>query len=74
MTKSRFLGAAILLTLIASPASAQAVFDEPGLNAFYHPNGDLGYGPPRPQADAMAMAPRLIMRHPLHARHAEVAG
>jgi len=72
MTKFKFLGAAILLTLIASPASAQAVFDEPGLNAFYHPNGDLGYGPPRPQADAMALAPRMIMRYPMRARHAKM--
>jgi hypothetical protein len=72
MIKIKFFGAAVLLALIASPASAQAVFDEPGLNAFYHPNGDLGYGPPRPPADSMAMAPRMIMRHPLHARHAKM--
>ena len=72
MTKSRFLGATVLLTLIQSPASAQAVFDEPGLNAFYHPNGDLGYGPPRAQVNAMALAPRMIMRHPMRARHAKM--
>ena len=38
--------------------------------AFYHPNGDLGIGSPRPPLDAQAMAPRLVMRHaiPMHHR------
>ena len=70
MTKIKFLGAAVLLALIASPASAQHMIDEPGMFAFVHPNGDLGIGTSRPPADAMAMAPKLIMHHPLPARHA----
>ena len=71
MTKIKILGAAVLLALIASPASAQPVIDEPGMFAFVHPNGDLGIGTSRPPADSMAMAPKLIMRHPLPARHAK---
>jgi hypothetical protein len=68
MTKFKFLGAAVLLALISSSASAQPVIDEPGMFAFVHPNGDLGIGTSRPPADSMAMAPRMIMRHPLPAR------
>jgi hypothetical protein len=71
MTGIKFLGAAGLLALIASPASAQHMIDEPGMFAFVHPNGDLGIGSSRPPADAMAMAPKLIMRHPLPPRHAK---
>ena len=69
MTKTRFFGAAALLSvLIGSPASAQHMIDEPGMYAFYHPNGDLGIGSARPPVDAQAMAPRLVMRHgtPMH--------
>jgi hypothetical protein len=70
MTKTRFFGAATLLSvLIGSPASAQHMIDEPGMFAFYHPNGDLGIGAPRPPADALAMAPRLVMRHVLPMHH-----
>jgi hypothetical protein len=66
-----FGAAAIVSAMIASPASAQQVIDEPGMFAFYHPNGDLGIGSTRPPADALAMAPtRMIMRHPLNARRA----
>jgi hypothetical protein len=66
MTKTRFFGAAALLSvLIGSPASAQHMIDEPGMYAFYHPNGDLGIGSARPPVDAQAMAPRLVMRHPI---------
>jgi hypothetical protein len=72
MTKIKFLGAAILLALIASPASAQHMIDEPGMFAFVYPNGDLGIGSSRPPAASMAMAPKLIMRHPLPARHAKM--
>ena len=71
MSKTRFFGAAALLSvLIASPASAQHMIDEPGMYAFYHPNGDLGIAPPRAPLDAQAMAPRLVMRHamPMHHR------
>ncbi len=65
MTKTRFFGAAALLSvLIGSPASAQHMIDEPGMYAFYHPNGDLGIGSARPPVDAQAMLPRLVMRHP----------
>jgi hypothetical protein len=66
MTKTRFFGAATLLSvLIGSPASAQHMIDEPGMYAFYHPNGDLGIGSARPPVDAQAMLPRLVMRHPI---------
>ena len=71
MTRLKFLGAAVLLALLASPASAQHMIDEPGMFAFVHPNGDLGIGTSRPPANSMAMAPKLIMRHPLPARHAK---
>jgi hypothetical protein len=69
MSKSMLLGvAAILSTTIAPPVLAQAVIQEPGAYAFYHPNGDLGIGstPSQPRdvfvldqgtADAMASAP-----------------
>jgi hypothetical protein len=71
MTSIKFLGvAAVLSVLIVSPASAQHMIDEPGMYAFYHPNGDLGIGASRPPADALAMAPRLVMRHALPMHHA----
>jgi hypothetical protein len=74
MTSFKFLAAATILSaLIASSASAQPVIDEPGMYAFYHPNGDLGMGSSRPSADAQAMAPRLLMRHPLPARQVRSA-
>ena len=70
MTKLKFLGAAALLSvLIGSPASAQHMIDEPGMYAFYHPNGDLGIGSARTPVDARALAPRLVMRQPMIARH-----
>jgi hypothetical protein len=51
-----FVGAiAILTTFAATPALAQHMIDEPGMYAFYHPNGDLGIASSRP-ADAMAAA------------------
>jgi hypothetical protein len=69
MARIKFLGAAALLSvLIVSPASAEHMIDEPGMYAFYHPNGDLGIGAPRPPLDAQAMAPRLVMRHAMHHR------
>ena len=50
MTKYRIFGIAVVLSAaIATPALA-GMIDEPGLYAFYHPNGDLGFGP----SDAMA--------------------
>ena len=70
MTKIKFLGAAALLSvLIGSPASAQHMIDEPGMYAFYHPNGDLGIGSARSPVDAQAMAPRLVMRHAIPTHH-----
>jgi hypothetical protein len=70
MSKTRFFGAAALLSvLIGSPASAQHMIDEPGMYAFYKPNGDLGIGSPRPPLDAQAMAPRLVMRHAIPMQH-----
>jgi hypothetical protein len=44
---------------------------EPGMYAFYHPNGDLGIGPMRSPTDAQAMVPRPVMRQPI-ARRAKV--
>jgi len=69
MTRIKFLGAAVLLALIASPASAQPhMIDEPGMFAFAYPNGDLGIGTSRPAADAMAMSAKPMMRQPMHMR------
>ena len=69
MTRIKFLGAAVLVALIASPASAQPhMIDEPGMFAFVYPNGDLGIGTSRPPADAMAMSPRPMVRQPMHMR------
>jgi hypothetical protein len=77
MTTLKFLGAlAILSALTAAPASAQHMIEEPGMYAFYHPNGDPNAG--TAAADAMArdtsrdngmMVMRMKMRsHPTHAR------
>ena len=63
MTRIPVFGAAVVLSaLFASHASAQHMIDEPGMYAFYHPNGDLGIGSVRSPVDAQAMAPRLVMR------------
>jgi hypothetical protein len=57
MTTFQILGAAALLSaLSAAPALAQHMIDEPGMYAFYHPNGDPNAGSPAP-ADAFASAP-----------------
>jgi hypothetical protein len=72
MTSYKLFGAAaVLAALIASPASAAdpLATQEPGMYAFYHPNGDLGIASARPAADANAMAPRLVMSHPIVTRH-----
>lgn len=74
MTRFKLLGAAALLALLmATPALAQPVIDEPGMFAFNHPMGDLGIGSSRPPADAMAMMqsgprtkPHIVMKR--HAR------
>ena len=71
MTRIPFFGAAVALsTLFGSPALAQHMIDEPGMYAFYHPNGDLGIGSARSPIDAQAMAPRLVMRQPIARRTA----
>ena len=69
MTKCTVLGVvAILSTAITTPGLAQAVIQEPGAYALYHPNGNFGIAsaPPRRReevvvgrgtADAMALAP-----------------
>ena len=66
MTRLAFLGvAAILSTATATPVFAQAVIQEPGAYAFYHPDADLGIGSAPAQrrdvgrgtADALAFAP-----------------
>jgi hypothetical protein len=60
--------ATILSTLLVTPALAQAVIQEPGLYAFYHPNGGSRVGPKptrrreaivadRENANAMTLAP-----------------
>jgi hypothetical protein len=78
MTSFKSLGAlAILSALNAAPALAQHMIDEPGMYAFYHPNGDPNAGTTAP-ANAMALAPprgngvmvmKMKMRvHPAHAR------
>ncbi len=55
MTSFKFLGAAAILSaLIATPTLAEPMNQEPGLYAFYHPNGDPNVG--STPADAMALA------------------
>jgi hypothetical protein len=80
MVKLKFLAAvAVLSAVVATPALAEHMIDEPGMFAFYHPNGDLGIGSSRP-AEAMAAEPsrsgsvaRLRMQsHPVSARRARV--
>jgi hypothetical protein len=79
MTTFRFFGAlAILSALNAAPALAQHMIDEPGMYAFYHPNGDPNAGTASAPADAMALAPSrgsgaMVMkmkmrRHPAYLR------
>jgi hypothetical protein len=56
MTIFKFFGAlAILSALNAAPALAQHMIDEPGMYAFYHPNGDPNAGTAPAPADSMAM-------------------
>ena len=69
MTRIKLLGIAVgLSSLMAYPASAQHMIDEPGMYAFYRPNGDLGIGSVRSPVDAQAMAPRLVMRQSIAKR------
>jgi hypothetical protein len=63
----------------ATPAFAQAVIDEPGNYAFFHPNADV-LNPPRP-TDAMAaqisqdrnLGGLRLSVQPHHSRHASSA-
>jgi hypothetical protein len=56
MTTFKFFGAlAILSALNAAPALAQHMIDEPGMYAFYHPNGDPNAATAPAPADAMAL-------------------
>jgi hypothetical protein len=81
MIRLKFLGAvAVLSAVIATPALADHMIDEPGMYAFYHPNGDLGIGSSRP-AEAMAAEPavgsgniaRLRMQsHPVSVRRTRI--
>jgi hypothetical protein len=78
MTPFKFLGAlAILSALTAAPALAQHMIEEPGMYAFYHPNGDPNAGTITAPADAMALAPlrgssevMMKMKMRSHMRHA----
>ena len=55
MTTFKFFGAAAALSaLIATPALAQPMIDEPGSYAFFHPNGDQRRT--AVTADALALA------------------
>ena len=76
MTKFKLFGAALIVSAaIATPALAERleVIQEPGLYAFYHPNGDLSLGASRP-TEAMAQSSRggdvagmrtSVRRHPV---------
>jgi hypothetical protein len=75
MIRFRLFGvAAYVAASMASPASAQPVVSEPGMEAFVHPNSDLGIGMSRPVVDSHAMmsvnagtrAPRVKMRMTPH--------
>ena len=55
MITFKFFGAlAMLSALTAAPALAQHMIEEPGMYAFYHPNGDPNAGTTAP-AEAMAL-------------------
>jgi len=77
MTTFKFFGAlAILSALTAAPALAQHMIEEPGMYAFYHPNGDPNAGTAAAPADSMAMglsgSNRVMMKMKIrdHAAHA----
>jgi hypothetical protein len=56
MTTFKFFGTlAILSALSAAPALAQHMIEEPGMYAFYHPNGDPNAGTAPAPAHSMAM-------------------
>jgi hypothetical protein len=52
MTKYALLGAALLATALASPATAQQVISEPGYCAFFYQNANCqNKGPGNPYTD-----------------------
>jgi hypothetical protein len=52
MTRDALLGAALLATALASPATAQQVISEPGYCAFFYPNANCqNKGPGNPYTD-----------------------
>ena len=58
MTNFKLIGAAAILSMIATPVFAQAAIDEPGAFAFSYPNADvLNGGRPTRAATTVAMAP-----------------
>jgi hypothetical protein len=78
MSTFKFLGAAAILSaLIASPAMAQHMIDEPRMYAFYHPNGDLGIGstssPMNAQAMVMVASDGKMVRHRIRIRSHSMA-
>jgi hypothetical protein len=76
MTTFKFFGAlAILSALTVVPALAQHMIEEPGMYAFYHPNGNPNAG--TAPADAMALAPprgngAMVMKMKMRAHAAGV--
>jgi hypothetical protein len=77
MTTLQILGAAAFLSaLSAAPALAQHMIDEPGMYAFYHPNGDPNAGTAPAPADAMALGlsggNRVMMQMKMRARPAHL--
>jgi hypothetical protein len=51
MTRFKMLGAAAILSMVATPVFGQAAMQEPGAFAFYHSNADvLNGGRPTPDA------------------------
>jgi len=70
MTRYKLFGAvAILSALIATPALAQRMIEEPGMFAFTYPNGDLGIGSSRPAGEARASLVLNANRHMNHLGH-----
>ena len=56
MIRYRLFGlAAFVAASLASSASAEPVVSEPGMEAFVHPNSDLGIGMSKPVVDSHAM-------------------
>lgn len=65
-TTSKLVRAVLIVSAqFATPAFAQAVIDEPGNYAFFHPNADvLNPSPPADANSINAMAAQLTDRNP----------